>query len=321
MSHWLGIDLGASKLVFAVADAQGHVRARRRRPTHPSGDSSRDLARLVADARDFLASERIAPGDLCGVGVAAPGPIDRARGALCGPPNLPGWHDVPLRDALADGLGLPVHLENDANAAALAEWRFGAGRGYRDLVYLSMSTGIGGGLVLDGHLHVGVSGNAGELGHVPVEWDGEPCACGRRGCLEAYAGGAAWTRRLRTTAPEDGCVATLAGNRDAVLPEHLLKAAREGDAWARSELDRWNEFVARAVTALVYTLAPQVVILGTIAAAAGEDLCLAPVRERVTRQLWPSLAPELRIVAASLGPALPELAGLCAALQSESGSG
>lgn len=312
------MDLGASKVAFALADAEGRVRARHRLPTEPSGDAGRDLARLLAAARDFLASAGAAAADLEAVGVAAPGPIDRARGALQAPPNLPGWDDVPLRDAFAENLGRPVYLENDASAAALAEWRFGAGQGFRDLVYLSMSTGVGGGLVLDGRLHTGVSGNAGELGHFPVEWMGEACACGRRGCLEAYVGGAAWTRRIRARVPAHSRVLALAGARDAAAPEHVLQAAREGDAFALAELERFNEYLARAVESLVQALAPQVVVLGTIAAAAGE-LCLGPVRERVQARVWPLLARELRIVTPGLGEDLPYRTGVCVAIQASTG--
>jgi glucokinase len=313
------VDLGASKVALALGDAGGGVRARWQRPTEPSGDPARDVARLLDDARAFLTAHGVAPGGLHAVGVAAPGPLDRARGALLGPPNLPGWNDVPLRDALADGLDAPAHLENDASAAALAEWRFGAGRGFRDLVYLSMSTGVGGGLVLGGRLHAGVSGNAGEWGHVPVEWEGEPCACGRRGCLEAYTGGAAWTRRLRAEAPADSRALALAGARTALAPEHVIAAAREGDAFARAELERWNAYLARGVELVVQALAPQAVVLGTIAAAAGE-LCLAPVRARVAARVWPVLGRGLQIVAAGLGEELPYRSGLCVALQASEGS-
>jgi glucokinase len=313
------VDLGASKVAFALGDAAGRVRARWRRPTGPCGDPARDVARLLDDARAFLAEQGVAAAELRAVGVAAPGPLDRARGALLAPPNLPGWDDVPLRDALADGLGAPVQLENDASAAALAEWRFGAGRGFQDLVYLSMSTGVGGGLVLGGRLHTGVSGNAGEWGHVPVEWEGEPCACGRRGCLEAYAGGAAWTRRLRAEVPRDSRALALAGAREAVAPEHVIAAAREGDAFARAELERWNAYLARAVELVVQALAPEVVVLGTIAAAAGE-LCLAPVRARVAARVWPVLGRGLHVVAAGLGEELPYRTGLCVALQASGGT-
>jgi glucokinase len=292
------------------------VRARLRRPTEPSGDARSDLARIAADARRLLAEAGVASGELAAVGVSAPGPVDPARGAIVRPPNLPGWDVVPVRDLLAEALGAPVRVENDANAAALAEWRYGAGRGYQDLVYLTMSTGVGGGLVLGGRLHAGARGNAGEIGHLPVEWDGEPCACGLRGCLEAYVGGAAWTRRLRRIAPPAGRVAALAGGREFATPRHVVAAAREGDAFALAELGRFNDYLARGIVALVFVLAPQAVILGTIASAAGEALCFVPLRERVAQRVWPLLGRDLAILPSGLGDALPDHAGIAVALQS-----
>ncbi|MDP6074605.1 MAG: ROK family protein [Myxococcota bacterium] len=306
------MDLGGSKTVLALGDREGRVRMRRRRPTEPSGEPGRDIARLLDDARALLREAGVTPAELSAVGISAPGPLDRARGAVVGPPNLPGWRDVPLRDALAEGLGLPVHLENDANAAALAEWRFGAGRGFDDLVYLTMSTGIGAGLVLGGELYTGSFGNAGELGHLPIEWDGELCACGQRGCLEAYVGGAAWTRRLRACTPAGSRVAALAGD-SAVKPEHVVAAAGEGDPFACEEIERFNRYLVRGLTALVFTFAPQAIVLGTIVAAAGEGLCLDPVRTDLAARVWPLLGRGLVVRAAELGERLPELAGLCVA--------
>jgi glucokinase len=309
----LGIDIGGSKVALALSDAQGRVRARMRRATEPSGDARADLARLVADARRLLSEAGVAGSELAAVGVSAPGPIDPVRGEVVNPPNLPGWGAVPLRALLGEALGAPVRVENDANAAALAEWRYGAGRGFEDLVYLTMSTGVGAGLVLGGRLHAGLRGNAGEVGHLPVEWDGEPCACGMRGCLEAYVGGAAWARRLRRIAPETGRVARLAGGRERATPRHLVAAAREGDAFALGEMARWNHYLARGIVALVFVLAPQAVILGTIASAAGEELCLAPLRERVAARVWPLLGRGLAILPSGLGEALPDHAGIAVA--------
>jgi len=219
---------------------------------------------------------------------------------------------VPLRAALEDGLGVAVRLENDANAAVLAEWRFGAGRGFDDVVYLTLSTGVGAGLVLGGRLQAGRSGNAGELGHLPVAWDGDPCRCGQRGCLEAYVGGAAWTRRLSVHTPGDSRVAELAGDGPP-LPEHVIAAAEAGDRFACAEVARFNEYLVRGLCAVVFTLAPQVIVLGTIAAAAGEQLCLQPVRDSLARRVWPELARDVEIRAMQLGERLPELAGLCVA--------
>jgi len=267
---------------------------------------------LLEDARSLLREVGVAPAELVAVGVSVPGPLDRERGVILAPPNLPGWHDVPLRDVLEAGLGVPVRLENDANAAALAEWRFGAGRGFDDLVYLTMSTGVGAGLVLGGRLYAGASGNAGELGHLSVEWEGEPCVCGQRGCLEAYVGGAAWTRRLRTCTPGGSRVAVLAGAAGA-SPEHVVVAAGEGDPFACEEIERFNRYLVRGLAAAVFAFAPQAIVLGTIAAAAGERLCLEPVRAALAQRVWPALGRGVSIRAAELGERLPELAGLCVA--------
>ena len=247
---------------------------------------------------------------IAAIGVAAPGALDAEAGVLFRPPNLPAWDRAPVREVLEGALGRPVGLENDANAAALAEWRFGAGRGVRDLVLLTMSTGVGGGLVLGGRLHRGLFSAAGEVGHIPVEWDGEPCACGQRGCLEAYVGGASWARRLARVTPPDSAVARLAGGAAHARPEHVIAAVRAGDAFARAELTRWNHYLARGLVPLVFTLAPELFVLGTIAAAAGEELCLRPVRELVRGRIWPFLAQHLRIEATALGEDLPYLAGL-----------
>ncbi|MFQ5418403.1 MAG: ROK family protein, partial [Myxococcota bacterium] len=192
----LGIDIGGSKLAVAVGDGDGKILARLRRPIDATDRPDEDLARIAADAREVLAEAGVAADDVAAVGVSAPGPVDVERGLLIDPPNLPGWGTVPVVEAMEAVLGRPVGLENDANAAALAEWRFGAGRGARDLVYLTMSTGIGGGLILGGRLHRGHRFAAGEVGHMPLDANGARCACGLRGCFEATAGGAAWTRRL-----------------------------------------------------------------------------------------------------------------------------
>lgn len=311
----LGIDIGGSKVALALGDAEGRLLARRRRPTESSGRVEADIERLVSDARALVAEAGTGPPSR--VGLCVPGPIDRERGALVHPPNLPGWHGAPVRALFAEAFGVPVALENDANAAALAEWRFGAGRRRSRVVFLTMSTGIGAGLILDGRLYRGRTGNAGEIGHVAVEWGGERCACGLRGCLEAYAGGAAWTRRLREIAPETSAAVRIAGGRDRVAPEHVVAAAREADAFALAEMERFNEYLARGLAALAFLLDPDVLILGTIPTRAGETLCLAPVRKRVAERLWPSLARGLEIAPAGLGADLGEYAGLCVAFEAD----
>jgi glucokinase len=311
----LGVDIGGTKLALVVGDAAGCIAARRQRPMALSGDARADVADIATQAHRLLRDTGVPPEDVDCVGVCAPGPIDSAGGQVRNPPNLPGWRDVPLVRQMREVLRCPVHLENDANAAALAEWRFGAGRGCSDMVYLTMSTGVGGGLILDGRLHRGHTGKAAELGHLPIEWDGEPCACGMRGCLEAYVGGAAWTRRLRAHTPADSRVAQLAGGPEQVSPEHVVRAAGEGDGFALAEIERFNHYLARGIAAIAFALAPERVVLGTIPTAAGEALCLEPLRRLVARRVWPEIGAALEIVPSALGDERPYRAALCAALE------
>ena len=314
MPRVLGIDIGGTKLAIAIGGSDRVLEARWRRPMQPSGDPLRDLARIANDARRVATDAGVALGSVDVVGVSAPGPLDPERGVVLGPPNLAGWDEAPVVAMLREALGRPVVLENDANAAALAEWRFGAGAGLSHLVYLTMSTGVGGGIVLGGRLHRGLAASAGEVGHAPVEVPGEPCACGLSGCLEAYVGGAAWTRRLRRETPAAGRIVALAGARDAITPAHAIAAAREGDAFALTEMARFNEYLARGIVGLAFTLAPEAVVLGTIARAAGEALCLGPVRDLVRARTWPALARGMRIVEAALGDATADYAGICVGL-------
>ncbi|MCG8588156.1 MAG: ROK family protein [Proteobacteria bacterium] len=295
-----------------MGDAAGRILARRRQPTRASGDPARDLADWLGAARALVSQAGAQPDEIAAVGLSLPGPLDRAAGRVLDPPNLPGWGHVDVRKPFAEVFRAPIALENDANAAALAEWRHGAGRGTRDLVYLTMSTGIGGGLILGGRLHRGVDSFAGELGHVRIVWEeGALCGCGRRGCLEAYAGGANWARRLAAEAPEDSRVRELGGVTPR--PEHVVAAAEAGDAFALAELDRFNTFVARAIANLFFAVAPEVVVLGTIAVGAGEALCFQPLRAKVAELLAPVPADRLRIAPAELGEELPYRAALAAA--------
>jgi glucokinase len=313
---FLGIDIGATKRVVAVGDQDGKPLIHVRRPMENSGDWRADLQCMIEDGRALLADWKKRTGEgLMGVGASVPGPVDAARGILLNPPNLPSWHDAPIGPALGEAFGVEVRIENDANAAALAEYASGAGRGVRDMVYLTMSTGVGAGVIADGRLHRGAFGGAGEVGHLPVEHPGIACSCGLYGCLEAYVGGHAWRRRLREIVPDDSDVLKRAGgDRDAIRPEQLVAAARDGDRFACEEFDRWLEYLARGIVALVMTFEPERIVLGTIATAAGPALCFDPLHQRVAAALWRHQAERLSIVPSSLGDELPQRAGLAVAL-------
>ncbi|MEZ4330572.1 MAG: ROK family protein [Myxococcota bacterium] len=311
----LGIDIGGTKRVLVVGDHTARVQASRRVEMHFTGDWRQDLAAIEAEARALLReAEEAEAGPLEAIGIAAPGPVDQPAGILRNPPNLPGWQDVPLAEVMGQAFGVPVRVENDANAATLAEHRFGAGRGCDDLVFLTMSTGVGGGAISGGRLLEGANGFAAELGHVPIVPGGLRCHCGLRGCLEAYVGGRAWARRLRRVTPQSSRVFALAeGDRKRIDSRLLLEALRAGDAFARVEWARWIDLLARGIVPIVMAFDPARIVLGTIAVAAGESLCFEPLRARVAARLWANQAERLAIVPAQLGDRLPAQAALAVA--------
>jgi glucokinase len=313
---FLGIDIGGTKRVVVVGDHTGRPLMHIRRPMENSGDWKADLGHLIDDGRQLLDDWKKKTGEeLVGIGASVPGPADPVRGILLNPPNLPSWHNAPVGPALREAFGVDVRIENDANAAALAEHAHGAGQGCDDLVYLTMSTGVGAGVIADGRLLTGAFGGAGEAGHMRVEYPGLPCCCGLAGCLEAYVGGNAWRDRLQAVVPDGSEVLARAGGvRADVGPETAVAAARAGDDFACREFDRWLDYLARGIALLVMTLEPERIVLGTIATAAGRELCFDPLQEKVRAAIWPLQSERLSIVPSTLGDELPQRAGLAVAV-------
>jgi glucokinase len=195
------------------------------------------------------------------VGIGSGGPLDAARGVLLAPPHLPGWHDVPVTELAEQAYERPATLENDATAAAAGEHRYGAGVGTRNMVYLTISTGVGGGVVVGGRLYRGANGNGGELGHVTVDWHGRLCrGCGRRGCLEAYVSGTSIAERAR------------AAGLQVATAEEVAAAARAGDPAATAVWDETVEALACGLTSIVNLFEPELVVLGGGVARSGEQL-------------------------------------------------
>jgi glucokinase len=310
----LGIDIGGSKTVVALGSPSGELLAQHRLEKWAQGAWPADLELLVSHARAALDARGIARPEV--IGVCAPGPLDPVRGVVLDAPNLAGWVEVPLAQKLSAALGAPVRLENDANAAALAEFRHGAGRGSRHMIFATMSTGIGAGLILDGRLHRGAHFLAGEIGHAPIRRDGRVHA-GLAGTLEAYAGGAALAQRIREdiAAGQRTAIAELAGTPEQVSARHWVAAIRAGDAYACALQRDFVEDVAQALAGLVMALDPDRIVLGTIVER-NPDLFLEPIRERVHSRIWPAQR-DLRIVAGELGLLRPAYAALCVALEPE----
>jgi glucokinase len=293
-----GIDIGGTKIALAVADLEGRVAERTRFPARTSergpheiiGEALAEIERMLGKTRALLTA----------VGVGCGGPLDRARGLILSPPNLPGWDEFPVVKIVEERLGVPALLDNDANAAALGEHRHGAGRGYRHLVYITQSTGIGGGVIVRGELVHGVYDGAGEVGHMTVLPDGPACGCGGRGCLEALCSGTAIARRARErlAAGEASSLSTLAPSE--VTARAVAEAARAGDPLAAQVWDEMVHYLAVGVGNLFNVLAPEAVVIGGGVSEAGEQL-FGPLRERV-RARARMLPPEkINILQASPG--------------------
>ena len=311
----LGIDIGGSKLNVALGRRGGELVREARIDGWASGDATSDVERIAATARELLAAARLDARQLAAIGVCAPGPLDPSTGVVHDAPNLPGWHEVPISAQLARAFGRSVRLENDANAAALAEWRFGAGRGSRAFAFLTMSTGVGAGFILDGRLYRGARYGAGEVGHMPVVLGGRACVCGLRGCLEAYTGGAALAARMRAdvaAGARTSLVERAGGDPARIAAKHWIEALRASEPYARALADEYLDVLAQALAILILSLDVDCIALGTIVAR-NTDLLLEPLRERVAARVWPHLR-DTRIVAAELGDRLCAYAGLCTAL-------
>ncbi|MEW6629796.1 MAG: ROK family protein [Pseudomonadota bacterium] len=269
----LAFDLGGTELRGALVERGGEVVARVSEQTLAGAGSEAVIGQIIALADKLLKEHPQAR--VVGIGMCAPGPLDPKAGIVIGPPTLAGWHNVPLIDILSRQFGLPVRLENDANAAALGEWRFGAGRGTDSMVFVTVSTGIGGGVIGDGRIYHGRRGLAAEIGHMTITGEGDRCFCGNVGCFEAVASGTALGRRAtRLTAARDGSLLRQVANDGEVSARHVVEAARMGDATARELVEAEAKWLGIGFTNLLHLYSPEVIVMGG-GLANGFDL-LAP---------------------------------------------
>jgi len=326
MNLAIGVDIGGTKVLAGLVDERGEVLARARRPT-PSRDP-RAVERTIAEVvKELSAHSAIGPGQVVsGVGIGAAGFVDADRAKVLFAPHL-AWRNEPLRDGVSAAVGLPVIVENDANAAAWAEWKFGAGQQESRLVCVTLGTGIGGGIVLDGVVQRGRWGMAGEFGHMVVVPNGRRCECGNRGCLEQYASGNVLGREARELAAAGSPVTVplverVGGDLSALVGPLITQAAREGDAAAIELFEEVGRWLGVGLANLAAALDPGMFVIGGGVSDAGE-LLLAPARESFRKTLTGrGFRPMPQILKAALGPE----AGLVGAAdlareQARSGSG
>ncbi|MCP4539090.1 MAG: ROK family protein [Chloroflexi bacterium] len=299
----IGIDLGGTKISTALVNCSGGIVARDYRRTEAAEGQQAVVARMLDAARKVMAQSGVTRSQVAAVGIAAPGPLEIETGTTMSPPNLPGWKGVPLRQLVEDGLGITAFLEKDTNAAALGEFHFGAGRGTKHMIYVTASTGVGSGLILDGKLYYGADGMAGEIGHTTVAPDGPLCGCGNRGCLESLASGTAIAHRARERVARGvptHIIDLVENDTDRITAELVARAAAQGDTEAREILAKAMNYLGIGVANLVNLFNPQLIVIGGGLTHIGEEL-FDLVRNAIVRHAFPRPAQTVRVVRAELG--------------------
>ncbi len=300
-STFIAVDLGGTQIRAARFSDAGEMQQRVALETKAEEGFEAVLGRVKA------AIQQVWPGngteEVAAVGLGVPGPINFKEGLLRFAPNLPGWVNVPLRDRLRQDLGVPAFVGNDADVAALAENRFGAGKDVHHMVYMTISTGIGGGMIFDNRLFTGGHGLGGEVGHMAIDPNGPKCSCGNVGCLEVLASGTAIARRARerlATGELSKLLNMVEGDLSRITAKQIGAAARQGDPLAIAVYEEAGIYVGAALVSLMYMLNPTLFVLGGSVTLAG-DLLFEPIRRTVDSRAPKAYREKTRIVSAELG--------------------
>ena len=316
MRYVIGIDIGGTNVVVGtVAEDGSEVVGLVSEPTRVERGPDAILDRIVQLAR--ASQSQAGTRDVVGVGIGSPGPLDRSAGVVLLTPNL-GWTDMPVRDRIGKALDLPATLDNDANCAVLGEWWRGAARGGRFVVGLTIGTGVGGGIVLDGNVYHGASDMAGELGHMTIDSTGRRCKCGNYGCLEAYASGPAIAARAVEgidAGVDTGLPRYVDGDLSRITAQVVYDAAHDGDAYALEVVRDTAKFLGAGVANILNIFNPDVVVICGGVTMAGDEL-FVPLRGEVRRRAFKPAVKVCRIVPGSL-PGTAGVVGAAAAFLRE----
>ncbi len=302
--HYVGVDLGGTTMAAALLDKEGHILEKTTVPTlaHEGHDAVIDrMAKLI---HQVIERASVSLAQVGGIGIGVPGVLDMEKGLTLFLPNLPGtWPNVPLASRIEEAVGLPAFLLNDVRSITLGEKTYGAGREVDNMVCLAIGTGIGGGIVVDGKLLLGLDGTAGEVGHQIIDPYGPRCGCGNRGCLEAFASGPA-IASMGVRAVKQGLTTRIGElcnyDLNAITPKLIAQAALEGDAVAKEIYELAGFYIGIGVANLITILSPQMVVIGGGVAQAGE-LLLAPIRETARQRVHVTPFEKVQIVCAELG--------------------
>lgn len=282
----IGVDIGGTKVAAGLVSAAGELLLQKRSPMTANGDANQALRSVTGLIDALLAESRAHPhiaGAIDAIGVCSPGPLDPKSGVVINPPNLPCWRNFPLAEEIAHKYQKPVSLDNDGNAAALAEALWGAGRAYRDFFYVTIGTGIGTGIILDHRIFHGRTGAAGEGGHVSIDYRGPRCGCGKLGCIEALASGPAIARRARAKLATDttgSAILACALDAEHITCEHIAQAYQAGDELARQVLEETADLLAIWLGSIIDLLDPEAIVVG-----GGVARMLVPFFQRIRSDL------------------------------------
>jgi glucokinase len=299
----LAIDIGGTKIMSAIISADGRIQASDICLTNADGGVSKVIERLFTQIDELLGQEITEVRKLGGIGIACAGGVDTERGLITQSPNLPDWHDVPLAEIIRKEYRIDTYLVNDASAAALGEHRFGVGVGVNNLVMVTLGTGIGGGVVINGELYLGADGSAAEIGHMIIDVNGPACACGSNGCLESFASGTAVARNARNRiklGEESILVDMVEGEIEAINAEIIGEAAREGDTLAIDIFSRAAYYLGVGLVNLVNIFNPEMIVLG--GGMAGQlEFLMEPARRVVDARAFRIAAETVVIEPTQLG--------------------
>jgi glucokinase len=316
----VGVDIGGTKTAVVLSTEPPAILRRIAFPTNADQDPKPTLARIEDAIREVISAQKLDLTDLRAIGVSCGSPLDDVNGVIQSPPNLPAWRDVPIKAFLEDKFKVKCFLGNDANAGALAERAFGAARGTQNMVFLTLGTGIGAGLILNGQLYQGASKLAGEIGHVRLTRSG-PVGHNKKGTVEGWVSGAGMAREARRIVEMEvaqggstSIASCLKKYGDALSARDIWEAAQSGDHLALSLVAATGERLGEAMAILVDILNPECIVIGGLAVRMGEAL-LGPARAVVAREALAGSAGVCRIVAASLGEQIGDVAALCVALE------
>lgn len=307
----LGFDIGGTKSTVLLGNRDGDIIDRLSAETEIAQGPLVTIDRLISDSRNLLARNNMQLEDVAGVGIACGGPLDPQKGVILSPPNLPNWDQVPITDIVEKALGMPAVLENDADCCALAEYFFGAGKYKKNVISFTWGTGIGSGIVLNGKLYSGTRGGAGEVGHITYKEDGRPCACGKRGCVEAHGSGASMVRMAKEKLQAGR--SSMLSDAEEVDGRAICDAARAGDQLAQEVLADAAKAMGHAVAVAAQLLNPEIITLGTMAHKA-PDLLMPVVQSVVDREVWPNIRQDLIVMPSPLGDRIQDLSAIAAFL-------